>query len=335
MQGFIDRRTEALRALDDLLDRLDLDDEHDEGDGVDEGVDQDVTLNAAMGQGSPASTREAAQPSIGLTGDDYDGDLEDNVASDHPQGNHLVTGSTAHSRDHHMPALARPRMGGVSAGGVSDLLARIAALTSTDETSKPGTERGEGCRHEGDPLSDLPRLIEPPSYRRGQGGVWRYSFGGVVPGARDDTLARRYRFAARPGSTVLVPVELCRRDDLLWVRDHHDGDSGAAVRWCGSYVPAYSLTRECWEARSRIPMGLTAPELQPPAMVDLAGFARTLGVRESSLSAYKARGRLPQPQFTVANSPLWSWPVIEHWKRFRLIQPQVTRPRRDRGNRVK
>lgn len=197
-------------------------------------------------------------------------------------------------------------------GGVAALLSRITLLNG---------ESGE-CVHGGDPEADLPSLVAVPGYVRGRDGIWRYSDGGVVPGARDDTLGRRYRFASRPGKLVLVPVELCHRRDLLWVKDHHNGDPGAGTTWWGRTVPAYAIGRSCWNERASVPLGITAPELAPSSLLDLSAVAAALGVRESTVSAYKARGRLPQPQFCVSNSPMWSWVVIDRWIRSRgLLDP--------------
>lgn len=49
---------------------------------------------------------------------------------------------------------------------------------------------------------------------------------------------------------------------------------------------------------------------------DLIGYteigART-GIPQSTLRAWKTRGRLPEPDFTVGNSPAWFPETIDPW----------------------
>jgi hypothetical protein len=310
VQGFIDRRTDALRALDALLDQLDEED----------GAELDVEPEAEHGDGgdnisTPATDLESqARPMAAMERRppiDRQQDLDDDDDTMMGAASNWWRQRSPHGSDTHTTARSP---GGSSA---RDLPTNVLDLLRQVGRVHPG-ER-ETCPHGGDPLADLPKLLQPPGYVRGADGVWRYEVGGLVPGARDDNLASRYRFAARSGTLVLIPVELTQHRDLLWVKDHHDGDLGASARWWGRHVPAYAVPRFCWNVRSRIPLGLLAPEVTPPAMLDLTGVARLIGVKDSTVTSYRARGRLPAPQFVVANTPLWSWPVIDHWIRHRGI----------------
>lgn len=173
---------------------------------------------------------------------------------------------------------------------------------------------GSCCPHEADPMGALPALHAPAGYRRDKAGVWRYDWGGTVPGARDDCLARRYRFAAHGASAVRIPQHLCTQPDLEWVLDHDVGAATNTVRWHGVEAPAVIVLRQCWQSHAYVPLGLYAPELAPHALLDTERAALRLGVQPSTISSYRARRKFPEPQFVVSNSPLWSVPVLEHWR---------------------
>lgn len=249
VQEFLDTRTPALKALDELLERLGCADEDDLGDAQ-----------------------------------DYLGDAQDyptwEVPVDSP------------------PDVATPPKVGVTA------------------RARPPTA-AVACRHEHDPRGALPALHQPSSYRRDAAGVWRYEWGGIVPGARDDTLSRRYRFGVAPGPVVRVPTHLLVREELQWVSQHSWDHPAVHTRWLGVTVGATVVERACWDLHCDIPLGILAPELSPVSLLDTDSVAVMFGLRPATVSSYRARGRFPAPQFMVSNSPLWSAPVVERWWRGR------------------
>ncbi len=48
-------------------------------------------------------------------------------------------------------------------------------------------------------------------------------------------------------------------------------------------------------------------------LVGPADIATRLGVSPTTVSAWKRRGLLPEPEILVSGVPLWFWPDIERW----------------------
>lgn len=177
----------------------------------------------------------------------------------------------------------------------------------------PLQEFPDDCPH-GGVRSELPPLHEPPGYRRGDDAIWRYSGGGLVPGARDDTLGRRYLFARQRGPNIVVPASLVNdREDLDWVRRHATSELTTGCRYQGRIVAGLEIPRACWNEATRVALGIDAPELTGSQLLDSEAVARIARVSRSTLAAYRSRGLLPEPQFVLGGSALWSRPVIDHW----------------------
>ena len=167
------------------------------------------------------------------------------------------------------------------------------------------------CSHDHDPAGELPPCVTPPGYVRGADGCWRYVWGGIVPGATDDRLDRRYLYGRRPGSFVHVPEERTSRPDLEWV-SAHAVDTGWA-RGRDGLVRTMILSRQCWDDHARVPLGVLAPELLAQRVLDLRAFADRCSLRPATVNSYRSRGLLPEPQMVIAGTPLWSEPVVGHW----------------------
>lgn len=45
----------------------------------------------------------------------------------------------------------------------------------------------------------------------------------------------------------------------------------------------------------------------------LVEIADRLGVRRNTVDAWRLRGVMPKPKWTVGGRPAWDWPVIERW----------------------
>lgn len=58
---------------------------------------------------------------------------------------------------------------------------------------------------------------------------------------------------------------------------------------------------------------LGAPELHVRAMLTIADLAAMLGVTPDTVSVYRHRGALPDPQALVGRAPMWSRPIIQDW----------------------
>lgn len=147
------------------------------------------------------------------------------------------------------------------------------------------------------------------------GGLWIYTASRQpVPGSSDVTFGRRYAGALRvhrdAGEYVLL--------DRGWL----DGpDARPELRWC---IPLGTLTPDVAglvavpvdeiEARSAVVVGLSAPELDPDALLTASAIARLLGVTRSTVNAYHARQQMPPPVATLNQRlPLWTRPIIDHW----------------------
>jgi predicted DNA-binding transcriptional regulator AlpA len=49
--------------------------------------------------------------------------------------------------------------------------------------------------------------------------------------------------------------------------------------------------------------------------VGVLEIAERLGVKRQTVSMWKLRGLLPEPDRLVSGQPAWDWPVIEAWAR--------------------
>lgn len=206
-----------------------------------------------------------------------------------------------------------------------------------DEASSPGSQHLDDLAAKdqlADAAADLPPLVAPPGMRRDGRGVWRYDPGGdPVPGARDVTLARTYRFGRRRSAltgelVVPVPEPLVRAaDELAWCGRYRCGEG----RFAGRVVPVREVPVGEWALRAQVPYAVEAPELRPEALLTIDDVAVTAGVTRQTISTYLARRQMPEPQARVANSPLWSLPVVLRWLTTR--PGSGTRPARRRTRR--
>lgn len=185
-------------------------------------------------------------------------------------------------------------------------------------------------RRRADPeaAADLPRPATP-GYVRDRRGTWRYTATGrAVPGARDLTLRSLHRFPTQRGS-VLVPVERVRRE--------------AELGWClawkhtlttrmldGHSVTVIAVPAGEWERRADIPIGLWAPELTASRLLAIGDVGRLAGVSSPTITAYLARGRMPEPVMRLGHTPVWTRPVIAQWLAARPGQGRRT-PQRHQG----
>lgn len=184
-----------------------------------------------------------------------------------------------------------------------------------DEVAQPSSDRSV--------WGDLPALHEPPGYHRDRGGRWRYLDGGeLVPGARDLTLDRIWRFRRAQGC-VLVPIELTGRGhleapipELGWCSSVALGVTDAPRTQAVDH-PARHRHQEVWRipidewcARAAAPLGLEAPELAIDRLLDVAGVARVAGIGQGTVRSYLHRGYLPGPVRVLGGSPLWSVPIV-------------------------
>lgn len=172
----------------------------------------------------------------------------------------------------------------------------------------------------------------PEGYYRevGPRGRWRYTrTGGLVPGAVDLTIGRLWRFETDTFGNVAVPTRLAmplsapepieeRRfwaDELGWARswapEHLDILRPGPGRPAAQQVVWVPRTE--WEARSRRSIGILAPELDVTRLADINTAGALLDLSRSSVTTYLARKRFPPPVLVVANSPLWSIPVLLQW----------------------
>lgn len=153
--------------------------------------------------------------------------------------------------------------------------------------------------------------IVPDGYVRGRDGRWRYARGGdVVPGARDLTLRRLWRFR-RDGDHVLVPISVfLASPELGWCRDVEEGRAIIDRRGRLPAEEALRVPFEDWDDRADDVLGIDAPELAPARLVGVTQVARLAGVEESSVRAWAARGVLPGSVLPVPPGPAWSLPVV-------------------------
>lgn len=173
---------------------------------------------------------------------------------------------------------------------------------------------------------DLPPLQSPPGYVRDGRGAWRYRANSqYVPGARDVTLDRLHRFDVVATWVTIPTQEVARREELSWckgVADPAGPDSTPELH----PRSAVAVPLDEWARRSRVPLSMTAPELDVSRLVDLDGVAAWLGVQKPTISSYLARDRFPEPVGRVANSPVWTRPIVELWARGRPGQGRRAGP---------
>lgn len=184
--------------------------------------------------------------------------------------------------------------------------------------------------HYSDTLHSMWRSEDLTGYVRSDDGRWRYAdTGEYVPGGRDMTLARLYRFRADPRH-VHVPTHLTYLDpDLAWTRTNASHRLHGRTR-IGA-VEYLAVDREEWDRRAREPLGLEAPELQVSRMLSIADISNRLAIRPATTRAYVTRGYLPPATVTKGGSPLWSVPILSrHLSRSQRLttttKPRSTRP---------
>jgi hypothetical protein len=98
-------------------------------------------------------------------------------------------------------------------------------------------------------------------------------------------------------------------------------------------VPAWTLARELeplssdaviegafafmdatlWGVVANRSIGILAPELQAERMLDLNAVAAVVRCRPATARSMHARSQLPPAQHRINRTPLWSYPVIQHW----------------------
>lgn len=230
---------------------------------------------------------------------------------------------------------------------IDDLLGSIDEYLDAfedDETPKPSVllqglrddDTGLGSYSSGYEVSEPKRVpkrsnrfqpqnqsLAPPGYERDIRGRWRYSATGeMVPGARDLTildltsgpwcLCRNHR---------LIPYSVASRDDVASLLD----TQSVWVGGCSNPKPApgpgrtnirqwVPLDPAVFEELAQEPLGIVAGELIVTEMLDTFGVAlKAGGIAPRTVSAYLARGQMPEPQGRIANGPVWSVPVIEFW----------------------
>jgi hypothetical protein len=160
-----------------------------------------------------------------------------------------------------------------------------------------------------DPFEQGP--IVPDGYVRSGDGRWRYQVGNdLVPGARDICLERLWKFPTRDG-LVFIPLATAEAaSELAWCRDWAQGRTIVDRRRGVPAHEAWMIPVEEWSYRSRIPLGLDAPELAPSRLIGVAAVARLAGVEEASVRAWASRGVLPAPVLPAPPGPAWSLPVV-------------------------
>ena len=157
-------------------------------------------------------------------------------------------------------------------------------------------------------------------YRR-VAGVWEYTWGGAVPGARDVGLQDLYGFEVGSddaGAYVLVPSVLAgSTPELAW-----------CVTWWDhrSRPDKIRVPQRAWDSHSKGVLGMSAPELMADRVLDTDGVAALAGMRPRTVANYLSRGLMPLPVLRVGGSPVWTAAVIERW-----LSERPGRPGRPRG----
>lgn len=189
------------------------------------------------------------------------------------------------------------------ANGPSGL--RLVALTTPPATRNSRSRRPKRRADRGIRPDDLPDLRVPAGYRRDGRGTWRRAHDHrPVPHARDVTLGTLWGELVAADGSVWVPQALVLgAEELGWV-------AAVGVRADTTAGVMYVVDEFDWEMRSDWPLTIDAPELAPDRLVGVAEIASSLGVGESTVTAYVSRGRLPAPCVVIAGRPRWSWPIL-------------------------
>jgi hypothetical protein len=280
---------------------------------------------------------DAALSRLGINLDDDEGDDSEYAAGDagalrrrEPDGNTAFSGIDDED-ERWWGSGSSPSAG--DAAGDPGTTARIAS-TADLSGRRPVLERRSGLitgyrqaarprpatvvRRHGTRPHDLPPLQIPAGYRRDRRGTWRRGDGTPVPGARDVTLSSRWPYRKR--DPLLVPDDETRmHPELAWCRMVGEpAEMTARHARREVHLAAWHVPAEEWDDRDGWPLGVLAPELAPEALLDVAAVAAFIGnLAPSSVTAYLARGQMPEPQARVAGRPLWSAPVIVSWSRQR------------------
>ncbi len=173
------------------------------------------------------------------------------------------------------------------------------------------------------------RFIPPPvpsSFRRDKLGRWRHHLGGgYVSKAADVRLRDGFAFE-RTESTVYVPTAVVRCQPLF--------------RFCIGYPmsirgvwPCFEVPADLFDEYGSESVGFIAPEVALPFLVDTAGFAAFLNVSPRTVSAYLARGTLPEPVARIGSSPVWSLTQLSLWVEHRAVEGRLRTKRLRRQRR--
>lgn len=122
-------------------------------------------------------------------------------------------------------------------------------------------------------------------------------------------MADYWSLRPEPTGEVLIPmlcVELSQT--LTWAR--HAPLATRPARWRGMKLPALRVEAEEWIDRRDEVVSMTAPELAPHLLLDVAAIAAVLGIAASTVRTYVARGYLPPPTIEGLSFPVWSVPQI-------------------------
>lgn len=104
----------------------------------------------------------------------------------------------------------------------------------------------------------------------------------------------------------MLCVELS--ETLTWAR--HAPLAARPSTWRGMKLPALRVEAEEWNERRSEVVSMTAPELAPHLLLDVAAIAAVLGIAASTVRTYVARGYLPPPTIEGLSFPVWSVPQI-------------------------
>jgi hypothetical protein len=176
---------------------------------------------------------------------------------------------------------------------------------------------------------NLESFVPPPvpaSFRRDRLGRWRHRHGGgYVHHASDIRLRDAFPFE-RTEYAVYVPTAVVRCQPLFKFC------SGYPVSVRGVW-PCFEVPVDLFDEYGSESVGFTAPEVALPFLVDTAGFAAFLNVSPRTVSAYLARGTLPEPVARIGSSPVWSLTQLSLWVEHRAAdgrsrKSQMRRQRR-------
>jgi len=104
----------------------------------------------------------------------------------------------------------------------------------------------------------------------------------------------------------MLCVELS--ETLTWAR--HAPLAARPTTWRGMTLPALRVEAEEWNDRRDEVVSMTAPELAPHLLLDVAAIAAVLGIAASTVRTYLARGYLSPPTIEGLSFPVWTVPQI-------------------------